>query len=47
MDRAACTRAALPWFEHDDEADDLSPADPMKPARPVGDWAGADLDPWR
>ncbi|MFF9373537.1 hypothetical protein ACF1BB_03185 [Streptomyces griseoluteus] len=48
VDRAAYTRAGLPWFEHyDDEADDLSPAGPLKPVRPVGDWLGADLDPWQ
>ncbi|MFB7778381.1 hypothetical protein [Streptomyces bauhiniae] len=48
VDRAAYTRAGLPWFEHyDDEADDLSPADPLKPVRPVGDWLGDDLDPWQ
>ncbi|MFD4725277.1 hypothetical protein ACFWNW_09365 [Streptomyces seoulensis] len=48
VDRAAYTRAGLPWFEHyDDEADDLSPAEPLKPVRPVGDWLGDDLDPWQ
>ncbi|QBJ93661.1 hypothetical protein D0Z67_27585 [Streptomyces seoulensis] len=47
VDRAAYTRAGLPWFEHyDDEAGDLSPAGPLKPVRPVGDWLGDDLDPW-
>ncbi|MFF9391657.1 hypothetical protein [Streptomyces griseoluteus] len=47
VDRAAYTRAGLPWFEHDDEAEDLSPAGLLKPARPVGDRLGADLDPWQ
>ncbi|MER8030002.1 hypothetical protein ABTZ78_13710 [Streptomyces bauhiniae] len=48
VDRAAYTRAGLPWFEpYDDQADDLSPADPLTPVRPVGDWLGDDLDPWQ
>ncbi|MFE0347477.1 hypothetical protein [Streptomyces griseoluteus] len=46
MDRAAYTRAGLPWFEHYDHgADDLSPAGPPKPVRPVGEWLGAGLKP--
>ncbi|MFF6782872.1 hypothetical protein [Streptomyces sp. NPDC012510] len=48
VDRAAYTRAGLPWFDYyDQEADDLDPADALGAVKPVGDWLGDDLDPWQ
>ncbi|MEV6380262.1 GyrI-like domain-containing protein [Streptomyces sp. NPDC051773] len=48
VDRAAYTRAGLPWFEYyDNDAHDLDPADTLGAVKPVGDWLGDDLDPWQ
>lgn len=47
-DRAAYTRAGLPWFDHwDRDAEDLAPTDVLGAVAPVGDWLGDDLDPWQ
>ncbi|WP_351224778.1 hypothetical protein [Streptomyces sp. NPDC002133] len=47
VDRAAYTRAGLPWFDHYDEnGTDLAPADPLSGVKPVGDWLGDDDSPW-
>jgi hypothetical protein len=46
-DRAAYTRAGLPWFEYGDEtAADLPAAAPLAGVEPVGQWLGDDHDPW-
>ncbi|WP_200304866.1 hypothetical protein [Streptomyces adelaidensis] len=48
VDRAAYTRAGLPWFDYyDQDAQDLGPADALGTVKPVGDWLGDDLDPWQ
>ncbi|MFF9817315.1 hypothetical protein [Streptomyces sp. NPDC014006] len=48
VDRAAYTRAGLPWYDYyDADADDLAPADPLQSVKPVGDWLGDDHDPWQ
>jgi hypothetical protein len=48
VDRAAYTRAGLPWYEYyDQDAHDLAPAEPLDAVKPVGDWLGDDLDPWQ
>ncbi|GGR32731.1 GyrI-like domain-containing protein [Streptomyces aurantiogriseus] len=48
VDRAAYTRAGLPWFEYyDQDAHDLAPSDTLGEVKPVGDWLGDDLDPWQ
>ncbi|BBC38823.1 hypothetical protein SGFS_101170 [Streptomyces graminofaciens] len=48
VDRAAYTRAGLPWFDYyDEDAHDLAPADELGAVKPVGDWLGDDLDPWQ
>lgn len=47
MDRAAYTRAGLPWFDYyDEDGQDLAPTDTLGTVKPVGDWLGDDLDPW-
>ncbi|MEU6283057.1 hypothetical protein [Streptomyces sp. NPDC047028] len=47
VDRAAYTRAGLPWYDYyDQDAEDLAPADTLGAVKPVGDWLGDDLDPW-
>jgi hypothetical protein len=47
VDRAAYTRAGLPWFDYyDDDAQDVAPSDTLGAVRPVGEWIGDDLDPW-
>ncbi|MFF3290425.1 hypothetical protein [Streptomyces sp. NPDC003023] len=47
-DRAAYTRAGLPWYDYYDEsATDLAPADALTDVRPVGDWIGDDHTPWQ
>ncbi|MFI0999675.1 hypothetical protein ACIP10_16605 [Streptomyces galbus] len=47
VDRAAYTRAGLPWFDYyDEDGQDLAPADTLGTVKPVGDWLGDDLDPW-
>lgn len=48
VDRAAYTRAGLPWYDYyDQDAEDLAPADALESVKPVGDWLGDDLDPWQ
>ncbi|TQJ91830.1 hypothetical protein [Streptomyces sp. SLBN-31] len=48
VDRAAYTRAGLPWYDYyDQDAQDLSPTDTLEAVKPVGDWLGADHDPWQ
>ncbi|MFB8181247.1 hypothetical protein ACFC8N_35540 [Streptomyces sp. NPDC055966] len=48
VDRAAYTRAGLPWFDYyDADAEDLAPADALQEVKPVGEWLGDDLDPWQ
>ncbi|WBO62335.1 hypothetical protein [Streptomyces camelliae] len=48
VDRAAYTRAGLPWYDYyDDGAADLAPAETLQEVKPVGDWLGDDLDPWQ
>ncbi|GHD25329.1 hypothetical protein [Streptomyces galbus] len=47
VDRAAYTRAGLPWFDYyDEDGQDLAPGDTLGTVKPVGDWLGDDLDPW-
>ncbi|MEU1271628.1 hypothetical protein [Streptomyces sp. NPDC005799] len=48
VDRAAYTRAGLPWFDYyDQDAADLDPTDTLEAVKPVGDWLGDDHDPWQ
>ncbi|WP_306187204.1 hypothetical protein [Streptomyces sp. MK5] len=48
VDRAAYTRAGLPWFDYyDQDAEDLAPTDGLGSVRPVGDWLGDDHEPWQ
>ncbi|MBC2902338.1 hypothetical protein [Streptomyces cupreus] len=48
VDRAAYTRAGLPWFDYyDDQAQDLAPTDTLEGVKPVGDWIGDDHEPWQ
>ena len=48
VDRAAYTRAGLPWFDYYDEsAEDLAPTDALGAVKPVGDWLGDDHEPWQ
>ncbi|WP_416959252.1 hypothetical protein [Streptomyces sp. Agncl-13] len=48
VDRAAYTRAGLPWFDYyDQDAEDLTPADTLEAVKPVGDWLGDDHEPWQ
>ncbi|MFF4394285.1 hypothetical protein [Streptomyces sp. NPDC001480] len=48
VDRAAYTRAGLPWYDYyDQDAEDLAPTDALGSVKPVGDWLGDDLDPWQ
>ncbi|MFJ3978213.1 hypothetical protein [Streptomyces sp. NPDC090021] len=47
VDRAAYTKAGLPWFDYYDEsAADLAPTDALSGVKPVGEWLGDDHDPW-
>ncbi|MFE7775099.1 hypothetical protein ACFU5O_14585 [Streptomyces sp. NPDC057445] len=49
VDRAAYTRAGLPWFDYyyDDGAGaGLEPTDSLSRVKPVGDWLGDDHTPW-
>ncbi|MEV7520236.1 hypothetical protein [Streptomyces sp. NPDC091371] len=47
VDRAAYTKAGLPWFDYYDEsATDLAPADTLSQVKPVGEWLGDDHAPW-
>ncbi|MDF3149419.1 hypothetical protein PBV88_51690, partial [Streptomyces sp. T21Q-yed] len=48
VDRAAYTRAGLPWFDYyDEDAEDLAPTDTLESVKPVGDWLGDDHEPWQ
>ncbi|WP_149823813.1 hypothetical protein [Streptomyces tailanensis] len=51
VDRAAYTKAGLPWFEYysadEGAAHDVDPADTLGAVKPVGDWLGTDFDPWQ
>ncbi|MFE2967961.1 hypothetical protein ACFXKC_30630 [Streptomyces sp. NPDC059340] len=48
VDRAAYTKAGLPWFEYyDDTAQDVAPTDTLSSVRPVGEWLGDDHEPWQ
>ncbi|MFF8018767.1 hypothetical protein [Streptomyces sp. NPDC007929] len=48
VDRAAYTRAGLPWFDYyDEEAQDLAATDELRSVKPVGDWLGDDHEPWQ
>ncbi|MFF8726693.1 hypothetical protein ACF073_09400 [Streptomyces sp. NPDC015171] len=50
VDRAAYTRAGLPWYDYyddDDAAEDLAPTDALGDVRPAGEWLGDDLDAWQ
>ncbi|WP_369197999.1 hypothetical protein [Streptomyces djakartensis] len=48
VDRAAYTRAGLPWFDYyDEDAQDLAPTDALQAVKPVGDWLGDDHEPWQ
>ncbi|TQE29883.1 hypothetical protein [Streptomyces ipomoeae] len=48
VDRAAYTKAGLPWFDYyDQDAQDIAPTDTLGSVKPVGDWLGTDLDPWQ
>ncbi|MGW2958444.1 hypothetical protein ACWDGI_08145 [Streptomyces sp. NPDC001220] len=48
VDRAAYTRAGLPWYDYyDQDAQELAPTDALETVKPVGDWLGDDLEPWR
>ncbi|MFB6556264.1 hypothetical protein ACFCWX_41085, partial [Streptomyces sp. NPDC056405] len=48
VDRAAYTRAGLPWYDYyDQDAHDLAPTDPLQDVKPVGDWIGDDHEPWQ
>ncbi|MFJ4775792.1 hypothetical protein [Streptomyces sp. NPDC088762] len=47
VDRAAYTKAGLPWFDYYDEtAADLAPAGALEGVKPVGEWLGDDHTPW-
>ncbi len=46
-DRAAYTRAGLPWYDYfDADGTDLAPSGTLADVKPVGEWLGDDLDPW-
>ncbi|MDT9695711.1 hypothetical protein [Streptomyces sp. P17] len=48
VNRAAYTRAGLPWFDYyDDQAQDLAPTGTLEAVKPVGDWIGDDHEPWQ
>jgi hypothetical protein len=48
VDRAAYTRAGLPWFDYyDQDAEDLTATDTLQAVKPVGDWLGDDHEPWQ
>ncbi|WP_327351480.1 hypothetical protein [Streptomyces sp. NBC_01304] len=48
VDRAAYTRAGLPWFDYyDADSEDLAPTDTLEGVKPVGDWLGDDHEPWQ
>ncbi|MEU8944404.1 hypothetical protein [Streptomyces sp. NPDC048489] len=48
VDRAAYTRAGLPWFEYyDQDAVDVAPTGTLGAVQPVGEWLGDDHEPWQ
>ncbi|MBL1076198.1 hypothetical protein JK358_17505 [Nocardia sp. 2] len=48
VDRAAYTAAGLPWFDYfDSDGADISPAGKLADVAPVGEWLGADHEPWQ
>jgi hypothetical protein len=48
VDRAAYTRADLPWYDYyDRDGEDLAPTDTLGSVQPVGDWLGDDHEPWQ
>ncbi|MEW1775658.1 hypothetical protein AB0472_20545, partial [Streptomyces sp. NPDC086777] len=48
VDRAAYTRAGLPWYDYyDQDARDLAAPDTLEAVKPVGDWLGDDLEAWQ
>ncbi|MFI1952478.1 hypothetical protein ACH437_11585 [Streptomyces xinghaiensis] len=48
VDRAAYTRAGLPWYDYyDEDAADLAPTDTLGGVKPVGEWLGDDHTPWQ
>ncbi|MET8245103.1 hypothetical protein ABZV31_12225 [Streptomyces sp. NPDC005202] len=48
VDRAAYTKAGLPWYDYDDQdAEDLAPTGTLSAVKPVGDWMGDDHEPWQ
>ncbi|MEU9387350.1 hypothetical protein AB0D38_43330, partial [Streptomyces sp. NPDC048279] len=48
VDRAAYTRAGLPWYDYyDQDGQDLAPTDALEGVKSVGDWLGDDLEPWQ
>ncbi|MEU2745075.1 hypothetical protein ABZ613_02065 [Streptomyces collinus] len=48
VDRAAYTRAGLPWFDYyDEDAQDAAPTGTLQSVKPVGDWLGDDHEPWQ
>ncbi|MFE2311425.1 hypothetical protein [Streptomyces sp. NPDC059411] len=47
VDRAAYTKAGLPWFDYYDETGtDLAPSEALGQVEPVGEWLGEDASPW-
>lgn len=47
VDRAAYTKAGLPWFDYyDEDATDIAPSDALSGVEPVGEWLGTDDTPW-
>ncbi|MFJ7271782.1 hypothetical protein ACIQV3_34940 [Streptomyces sp. NPDC099050] len=47
VDRAAYTKAGLPWFDYYDEGGaDLGPSGTLGQVQPVGEWLGTDEAPW-
>ncbi|MBV7694574.1 hypothetical protein [Streptomyces sp. TRM70350] len=48
VDRAAYTRAGLPWYDYyDQDGEDLAAPDTLSAVKPVGDWLGDDHEPWQ
>ncbi|MGX1807761.1 hypothetical protein ACWIGI_18745 [Nocardia sp. NPDC055321] len=48
VNRQAYTEAGLPWFDYyDSDGSDLPPAPDLSNVVPVGDWLGADHEPWQ
>ncbi|HET9380937.1 MAG TPA: hypothetical protein VFP69_08925 [Streptomyces sp.] len=48
VDRAAYTRAGLPWYDYyDEDAEDLDPTGTLRGVKPVGEWLGDDHEPWQ